>query len=253
MRPKTRKKIENQRIERENIINKKLSMRTVHPMTANQGKFFRDWDKNEILAATGTAGTGKTFCSLYLGLKDVFLHSCYDRIIILRSAVQGRNQGFLPGSKEEKEENFEENYFTIVNDLMGRKDAYAVLKQAGQIEFRTTSFLRGLTFDNAIIIVDECQNMDYEELSTIITRVGVNSKIVFCGDTKQDDLARSKNRNDVSGMAKFMDVLDRISGHGYANTTFDYRDILRSGIVKKFIMAEEGISLDRFEEPDLAA
>jgi phosphate starvation-inducible protein PhoH len=143
----------------------------------------------------------------------------------------------MPGSKQQKEAVFEAPYTDIVNDLFGRGDAYQILKAKGMIRFMTSSFVRGLTFDNAIIIVDECQSMTYHELDTIITRVGESSKIVFCGDTKQDDLIISRNKADVSGLAEFLNVLNNISS--FATIQFTPEDIVRSGLVKEYILAKE--------------
>jgi phosphate starvation-inducible protein PhoH len=128
-------------------------------------------------------------------------------------------------------------YSDIVNDLCGRGDAYQILQSKGMIKFMTSSFVRGLTFDNSVIIVDECQSMTYHELDTIITRVGESSKIIFCGDTRQDDLQQSKNRADVSGLGAFLKVLKNI--HSFETIQFTPEDIVRSGLVKEYILAKE--------------
>lgn len=145
----------------------------------------------------------------------------------------------MPGTQAQKEAVFEAPYNDIVNDLFERKDAYNLMKSKGMIEFKTSSFVRGLTFDNAIIIVDECQSMTYHELDSIITRVGESSKIVFCGDTKQDDLATSKNRADVTGLHDFLKVLYAIPSFDVIR--FGVNDIVRSGLVKEYILAKEAV------------
>jgi phosphate starvation-inducible protein PhoH len=145
----------------------------------------------------------------------------------------------MPGSKAQKEAVFEQPYTDIVNDLFGRGDAYQILKSKGMMQFMTSSFVRGLTFDNTIIIVDECQSMTYHELDTIITRVGESSKIVFCGDTAQDDLGISKNRADVSGLCDFLRVLSTVNS--FQCIKFTPEDIVRSGLVKEYIIAKERI------------
>jgi len=178
-------------------------------------------------------------CALYLALQDILLSDEYEQIVIVRSAVQTREQGFMPGSQAQKEAVYSVPYADITCDLFGRGDAWDILKQKRQVKFMTSSFVRGLTFDNSIIVVDECQSMTYHELDSIITRVGESSKIIFCGDTRQDDLAGSRNKNDVSGLAKFMEVLNRIPSFKVVN--FGVEDIVRSGLVKEYIIAKEKI------------
>jgi len=219
------------------ILNQKFSMRKISPLTPTQGDLFESYREGYNVAAIGTAGTGKTMCAMYLALNDVLQKGGYEQVIVIRSAVQTREQGFMPGSKAQKEAVFEAPYTDIVNDLFGRGDAYQILKTKGMVKFMTSSFVRGLTFDNAIIIVDECQSMTYHELDTIITRVGESSKIVFCGDTKQDDLEISRNRADVSGLAEFLRVLDRVKS--FETIKFTPEDIVRSGLVKEYILAKE--------------
>ena len=233
---------EKQRNEREadhmvSILNSKFGMRAIKPLTPTQSDMFDSYKQGYNIAAIGTAGTGKTMCALYLALDDVLNNKGYDQIIVVRSAVQTREQGFMPGSKEQKEALYSVPYSDIVNDLFGRGDAYRILEQKGMIKFMTSSFVRGLTFDNSVIIVDECQSMTYHELDTIITRVGESSKIIFCGDTRQDDLQQSKNRADVSGLGSFLKVLKNI--HSFETIQFTPEDIVRSGLVKEYILAKE--------------
>lgn len=222
------------------ILNQKFGMRTIQPLTPTQSDLFQAYREGYNIAAIGTAGTGKTMCAMYLALSDVLQKGGYERVIVIRSAVQTREQGFMPGSQAQKEAVFEAPYTDIVNDLFGRGDAYQILKSKGMVKFMTSSFVRGLTFDNAIIIVDECQSMTYHELDTIITRVGESSKIVFCGDTKQDDLAISRNKADVSGLAEFLNVLGRV--RSFETVQFTPEDIVRSGLVKEYILAKENIA-----------
>jgi phosphate starvation-inducible protein PhoH len=222
-----------------NVLNNKFGMRTIKPLTPTQEELFKSYRSGNNIAAIGTAGTGKTMCALYLALNDVLQKGEYEKVVVIRSAVQTREQGFMPGSKAQKEAVFEAPYTDIVNDLFGRGDAYQVLKSKGMMKFMTSSFVRGLTFDNTIIIVDECQSMTYHELDTIITRVGESSKIVFCGDTKQDDLEISKNRADVSGLCDFLRVLQSVNS--FECIQFTPSDIVRSGLVKEYILAKESI------------
>jgi phosphate starvation-inducible protein PhoH len=233
---------EKRRAEREQdhmmgILNQKFAMRKINPLTPSQSDLFDSYKKGYNLAAIGTAGTGKTMCATYLALNDVLQKGEYEKVVIIRSAVQTREQGFMPGSQAQKEAVFEAPYTDIVNELFQRKDAYQVLKTKGMIEFKTSSFVRGLTFDNAVIIVDECQSMTYHELDSIITRVGESSKIIFCGDTKQDDLQQSRNRADITGLHDFIKVLDAI--RSFDVVRFGVDDIVRSGLVKEYIIAKE--------------
>jgi phosphate starvation-inducible protein PhoH len=222
------------------ILNNKFGMRQIRPLTQTQSDLFDAYKQGYNLAAIGTAGTGKTMCAMYLALNDVMQKRGYEKIIVVRSAVQTREQGFMPGSKEQKEALYSVPYSDIVNDLFDRGDAYKILETKGMVQFMTSSFVRGLTFDNAIIIVDECQSMTYHELDTIITRVGESSKIIFCGDTKQDDLNISKNRADVSGLGDFLRVLNKVPS--FKTIKFTAEDIVRSGLVKEYILAKETVA-----------
>jgi len=229
------------KIEKETdyLLNTKFGMKQISPMTDNQERLFESYQQGKNILAIGSAGTGKTYISLYLALKDVMTKNEYKKIIIVRSSVQSREQGHMPGDAKEKLSHFEAPYIDIVNDLFGRGDAYQIMKQKNMIEFMSTSFIRGLTFDNALILVDECQNMRWDEIRTIMTRVGEGSRIILCGDTKQDDLACSKNRLDVSGLRQFKRVIDKMGPKCFDTVEFTVDDIVRSGLVKEFIMAEE--------------
>lgn len=222
------------------ILNTKFAMRKIQPLTPTQSDLFESYQDGYNIAAIGTAGTGKTMCALYLALSDVLQKGGYEKVVVIRSAVQTREQGFMPGSQAQKEAVFEAPYTDIVNDLFGRGDAYQILKQKGMMKFMTSSFVRGLTLDNSIIIVDECQSMTYHELDTIITRVGESSKIVFCGDTKQNDLEISRNRADISGLVDFLRVLRNIDM--FDTIEFTPEDIVRSGLVKEYILAKEQLA-----------
>lgn len=217
-------------------------LKQVSPITARQEEMFEAYNDtyNDGLMAIGSAGTGKTWCALYLALKDVYEERLYDRIIIVRTAVQTRDQGFLPGNLAEKMASYETPYVDIVNDLFDRSDAYKMLKEKGIITFMSSSFVRGLTFNNAIIIFDEAQNANADELRSVMTRVGEGSKILFCGDTKQDDLKAGKNKNDKSGLGKFIEIIEHMGDIPIVK--FDRDDIVRSGIVKRFIIAEEELA-----------
>lgn len=225
------------REQQEFTLNKKFQLKSIEPMTETQAQVFDAYDTGDSLTLSGSAGTGKTFLSMFLALENVFDDDRYNKVMIIRSSVQSRDQGHMPGTPEEKMAKFELPYVAIVNDLLNRGDGYEILKKKRQIEFASTSFIRGMTYDNTIIVVDECQNMNYDELRTIITRVGKNTKIIFCGDTKQDDLSKTKNRADNSGYGFFKGILSDMSG--FTNIEFTREDIVRSGMVRDFIIAEE--------------
>lgn len=181
-----------------------------------------------------------TFVVLYKALEEVLDKSNpFKKVIIVRSAVQGRDLGFTPGSVEEKMSLYEQPYHQICETLFGRKDAYQRLCEQDYIEFVSTSFLRGCTFDDAIVVVDECQSMTFHELSSIVTRVGYRSKIIFCGDTKQNDLI--KNKHDVSGLSSFLKIADTMSEFHRIHFTPD--DICRSSLVKSWIIACEKLDV----------
>ncbi len=203
------------------------------PITRNQKRVF-DYFSNNHLVLHGMAGTGKSFLSLYLSIQAILAKkSPYLKIIVVRSAVPTRDIGFLPGSLKEKIEAYEEPYKIIVSEIFGRGDAYGILKNKGQIEFVTTSYLRGITLDDCIVIVDEFQNCTFQELDTIITRIGENGKIIFSGDYRQSDLDKSRER---AGMIKFLDILEKM--YEFEFVEFDAEDIVRSGLVKSYIIAK---------------
>lgn len=210
-----------------------LYLKDIKPMTTNQKRVFKSYDEKNLLLH-GLPGTGKTFISLYLALKDMMSNGVYRRVVIIRSVVPTREMGYLPGSAEQKMGVYEAPYTSIVSELFGRGDAYNILKNRDAIEFMTTSFIRGLTIDNSIIIVDEIQNMCWQELHSVITRVGNNSKIIFCGDIGQDDLT-SERYHERSGIVDFMNILDDMKE--FDCIEFEENDIVRSGLVKQYLLA----------------
>lgn len=245
------------RLERENglaqviDINGNIGKRVVklqdikelEPLTDTQSDFFQSWAENDATGYVlfGSAGTGKTLLALYHGIVDVLDPevTAIHKMIIVRSSVQSREQGHLPGDKNEKMEAFEAPYHSIFAFLTGKKDAYEKLKDMGKVEFVSTSFMRGDTFDNSIVVFDEAQNASWEELSTLITRVGKNSTLLICGDTKQNDLHFKKN--DISGFPKFLEVSRTMPS--FRNFRFTSDDIVRSAFVKEWIIACEKLGL----------
>ena len=212
----------------------------ITPLTDNQKMLFDFYAQQKHIVAYGVAGTGKTFITLYNALKDVLNENTpYERVYIVRSLVSTREIGFLPGDHEDKSTLYQIPYKNMVKYMFQMpSDAdfemlYGNLKSQETIKFWSTSFLRGTTLDNAIVIVDEFQNLNFHELDSIITRVGENSKICFCGDATQSDLTKTNDRN---GIVDFMNILRKMVSFDIIE--FDVNDIVRSGLVKEYIVAK---------------
>lgn len=212
------------------------NLKTFQPLTDNQKKFFDAYKMGDyFIALHGVAGTGKTFIALYKAIEEVLDKSNpFNKIIVVRSAVQSREIGHLPGDVGEKMEIYEQPYRQICHQFFDRKDAWDRLEEQGHISFISTSFIRGMSFDNAIIIVDEMQNLTYEEIDTVMTRVGHQSKIIWCGDYRQTDL--NKRKNDVTGILKFFDIAQHMKA--FTRIEFTVDDIVRSSLVKDYILAK---------------
>jgi|TARA_R110002012_G_scaffold21884_2_gene75885 predicted ribonuclease YlaK len=218
---------------------------SVKPITDNQKIVFETWKKKQNQFLFGCAGTGKTFVSLYLALQDVMnLQTKYDKVVLVRSLIPTREIGFLPGDEEDKAALYQVPYANMVQFMFQQPNEqafnmlYDKLKQQGSLYFLSTSFLRGLTFDNSIIIVDECQNLNFHELDTIITRVGQDSKIVFCGDFGQSDLSKTSEKN---GLHDFLRILEEMEEFNCVE--FDIGDIVRSGFVRNYLIQKTKLGL----------
>ena len=214
------------------------NLTTIKGITDSQKVVFDTWKKGKNQFLFGSAGTGKTFISLYLALNDIFdLKKPFDKVVLVRSLIPTREIGFLPGDEEDKAALYQVPYQNMVQFMFEMpneqsfNNLYDRLKGQGSLYFLSSSFLRGLTFDNAIIIVDECQNMNFHELDTIITRVGQDSKIVFCGDFDQTDLVKQNERN---GLHDFMRILEEMDEFNV--TEFTLGDIVRSGFVRSYLI-----------------
>ena len=207
-----------------------LDLQEIEPLTKNQVIAF---ESNKNLMLHGVAGTGKTFISCYLAFDDM-VKNIYERLVIIRSAVPTRDIGFLPGNEKEKASVYEEPYKDICIELFQRGDAYEILKTKGLVHFMTTSFIRGVTLRNATIMIDECQNMSFHELDSIITRIGQGCRVVFCWDFRQADLAKN-------GLHDFVRILKAMEEFDFVD--FEINDIVRSDFVKQYITAKTDLGL----------
>ena len=214
------------------------SLVAIKPLGDNQKLVFETWKKGKNQFLFGAAGTGKTFVSLYLALQDVFdLKKPYDKVVLVRSLIPTREIGFLPGDEEDKAALYQVPYQNMVRFMFEAPNEqsfnslYDRLKGQGSLFFLSTSFLRGLTFDNSIIIVDECQNLNFHELDTIVTRVGQDSKIVYCGDFDQTDLQRTNEKNGLHDFLRILEEMDEFNC-----TEFTLGDIVRSGVVRNYLI-----------------
>ena len=221
-----------------------ISLKNLKPISAltdTQQDFFDAYaDGEEALVLYGSAGTGKTFLALHHALEDILApESTFKKIVIIRSSAQGRDQGHLPGDAAEKMEQFELPYISICADLLGRADAYEKLKDMGKIEFISTSFMRGISINDSIIIADEIQNENFNSISTLVTRTGKNTKLIIMGDGVQSDLVHSKH--DVSGFREFISVSKNMEE--FRHFKFTSEDIVRGSLVKSWIIQCERLGL----------
>jgi len=207
----------------------------LHPITQNQARVSDHFKKGLNLSLSGCAGSGKTFWGLYLALEEVLdKNTRYDKIIIVRSVVPTRDIGFLPGTEEEKLDAYTSPYRSIFAELFKDPEAWTKLVNQGAVEFLSTSFIRGITLSNCIILVDEMQNLNFHELDSVITRMGNDSRIIFCGDYYQSDFEKEK---DKTGILQFLEILDNMAY--FEHISFGFEDIVRSGIVREYIMTKE--------------
>lgn len=214
----------------------KHDMKIVQPMTDRQADMFQAYADGFNVAAVGSAGTGKTFLALTLAMNSILdPRTPQKRVIIVRSVVPTREIGFLPGTAEEKVAVYEQPYKDILQQLFGKATTYDYMKEARLIEFTPTSFIRGLTWDDAVIVIDECQNLTDHEINSVMTRLGEDTKVIFAGDLVQSDL--DGRRGNESGFVKAMKILDRIDE--FKTVVFGVEDIVRSNLVKKWIIANE--------------
>ena len=214
-------------------------IKSIKPITEAQRQLFESYYYGNHIVANGSAGTGKTFLALWLGLNSVLNpEEKQKKIIIVRSNVStGAQVGHLPGSLQEKMEPYEVPYKDILADLCGKSSTYEDMKDAGIIEFMPTAFIRGLTWSDSIIIIDEAQNMDDMSIHSIMTRVGKNSRVFVCGDISQNDL--KYDRKLQSGYNRMVSILNKMED--VDTITFTKHDIVRSGFAKAWVIASEEV------------
>lgn len=217
----------------------------IKPITPTQEEVFDAWQKEKNLFLYGCAGTGKSFLSIYLALKEVLDEkSQYDKLYIVRSLVPTREIGFLPGDHEDKSNLYQIPYKNMVRYMFEMPDdasfemLYANLKAQETISFWSTSFIRGTTIDNAIVFIDESQNLNFHELDSIITRLGVNTKVIFAGDAAQTDLTKTYEKNGILDFMKIIDDMDEFS-----SIEFGVQDIVRSGLVKSYLISKLNLGI----------
>jgi len=215
----------------------------LQPLTANQEKLFDAYDKGKFIVAHGYPGTGKSLSLLYKALEDVLDPTTpYEKVIMVRSTVATRDIGFLKGNVEDKISEYEKPYKYMIKKLFTVDTEeeyellYGLLKAQKSFYFMSTSFIRGMTFDNCIIIVDEFSNMSFHELDSLITRVGMNCKIHFSGDIAQSDLLKKSEKD---GVLSFLQVISEMES--FVRIDFGIDDICRSGLVKEYIIAKHGL------------
>ena len=219
---------------------------SINPIGENQQKVFDAWAKEKNLFLTGSAGTGKTFVLLHLAFKAVLdKGQPFDKVVLVRSLLPSRDIGFLPGTLEEKSDLYQDPYRILIRYLFempseqGHNILYSKLIEQGSLEFYSTSFLRGQTFDRSIIIVDEASNMIFQELDTIMTRVGQDSMICFAGDMAQSDLR--KHNGDKNGYHNFQVILEEMDE--FEVVEFGIGDIIRSGLVRSYLIAKTNMQV----------
>jgi len=217
----------------------------IKPLTPSQEKVFDAWDNKKNLFLFGSAGTGKSFITIYLALKEILdSKSPYEKLYIVRSLVPTREIGFLPGDHEDKANLYQIPYKNMVRYMFEMPDEasfnmlYGNLKAQETISFWSTSFIRGTTIDNSIVLVDESENLNFHELDSIITRLGVNSKIVFAGDAAQTDLTKAHEKTGIIDFKKIIDDMDE-----FASIEFNVQDIVRSGLVKSYLISKLNLGI----------
>lgn len=221
----------------EKVVN--FNLKKIEPLTENQRITFNAYHEGKNLMLHGIAGTGKSFISMYLALDEIIKNDTrYKKLVIVRSVVPTRDMGFLPGSTKDKAKVYEAPYYAICSELFERGDAYEYLKNKNTIEFITTSFIRGVTLNNCIILVDEIANCTLHELDSVITRIGKNCKIIFCGDFRQSDFVKDHEKK---GLMDFIKIIKNMKYFKFVDFVED--DIVRSHLVKDYIIQKDRLKI----------
>jgi phosphate starvation-inducible PhoH-like protein len=241
--PLTRKERKKMRQRGEQVIpaqQKTMKLKRIQAITDAQQDVFNSYYDGQNLMLHGSAGTGKTYLSMFLALDEVLSGATpYRKVVLVRTAVPTRDIGFLKGSDQEKMRVYEAPYEAICSELFGRGDAYSILKQKNIVEFIPTSFIRGITLNDSIVISDECENANLHELDSIITRVGKNCKMIFSGDTTQSDFTRESEKQ---GLSKFMNIIKNMKSFDFVEFTED--DIVRSDVVREYIIIKNRMNIN---------
>ena len=217
------------------------SLTPFEPISDKQSEVVKAYKAGNNLMLSGSAGTGKTFIALSLALEDVLdKNTRFDKVVIIRSIVPTRDIGFLPGDEEEKKEAYTAPYRSIITDICSSDpEAWTKLTASGELEFMSTSFIRGMTISNAIIVVDEFQNCNGHELDSVITRMGNNCKVIMCGDYYQSDFTKETEKKSV---LKFLEIVQQLNK--FSCIEFTWQDIVRSSIVRDYIMTKEMLKIN---------
>jgi len=210
-------------------------LRVIEPITASQEEVFKSWESGNNLILSGSAGSGKTFLAMSLALEDAMKSDTpIENVTIVRSAVPTRDVGFLPGTMEEKEAAYLAPYIAITTELFEDKEAWQKLCAQGMVDFLTTSYIRGITIQDSVVIIDEMQNLTFHELDSVITRLGNNCRLILCGDYYQSDFHKD---GDKKGILKFINIIESMKR--FDHVEFTWEDIVRSGLVRDYIMTKE--------------
>lgn len=215
------------------------NLNVYEPFTANQKKAFDAWEDGKNLFLTGSAGTGKTFLALYFGLGETLnVENEFEDLTLIRSIVPTREIGYLPGDADVKMQAYARPYMSILTELLGSENAWNSLVTQKQLRFDSTSFIRGVTYDDTVVVVDEAQNLNGHELDSVITRIGENCRVIFCGDHAQTDF---KNDRERTGFEQFLQIIETMQD--FEVIKFDWSDIVRGPMVRDYLMTKEMLNI----------